>query len=348
VLKTGYTMNENFEKFKKEIEEKAGQITSPESLEEFRLYYLSRKGLLNDLFENLKTVDKSIKGSYGKALNDLKNFAMELFEIKSNDISKKTSKESKVEDFTLPGKTYNTGSKHLLTQALEDITKIFERIGFKLYEGPEIEDEYHNFDALNTPSYHPSRDMQDTFYIPSENKENRYLLRTHTSPGQIRIMENQKPPIRVIVPGKSYRNEAISSRSLSMFHQVEGLYVDKNVSFRELKGTLDYFAKEFFGKDIKMRLRPSFFPFTEPSAEMDVECFLCKSKGCRICKYTGWLEILGCGMVDPKVFEYVNYDPEIYSGFAFGMGLERTLLIRHGIPDIRMLYENDVRFLKQF
>jgi phenylalanyl-tRNA synthetase alpha chain len=341
-------MNENFDKFKKEIEEKATQITSPESLEEFRLYYLSRKGLLNDLFEKLKTIDKSIKGSYGKALNDLKSFALELFEIKSKSILSSTDREKKIDDITLPGKTYNSGSKHLLTQALEDITKIFERIGFKLYEGPEIEDEYHNFDALNTPDYHPSRDMQDTFYISSEDKDKRYLLRTHTSPGQIRIMENQQPPIRVIVPGKSYRNEAISSRSLSMFHQVEGLYVDKNVTFRELKGTLDYFAKEFFGKDVKTRLRPSFFPFTEPSAEMDVECFLCKGKGCRICKYTGWLEILGCGMVDPNVFKCVNYDQEIYSGFAFGMGIERTLLIRHGIPDIRMFYENDVRFLKQF
>lgn len=341
-------MLENLEKFKKEIEEKASQITSPEALEEFRLYYLSRKGLLNDLFENLKTVDKSLKGNYGKALNDLKNFALELFEVKSKSIKSGSEGKVKIEDFTLPGKTYNTGTKHLITQAIEDITKIFERIGFKIYEGLEIEDEYHNFDALNTPDYHPSRDMQDTFYVPSFDKSNRYLLRTHTSPGQIRVMENQKPPIRVIVPGKSYRNEAVSSRSLSMFHQVEGLYVDKNVTFAELKGTLDYFAKEFFGKDIEIRLRPSYFPFTEPSAEMDVKCFLCKGKGCRICKYTGWLEILGCGMVDPNVFKFVNYDPEVYSGYAFGMGIERTLLIRHGIPDIRMFYENDVRFLKQF
>lgn len=341
-------MHENIEKIKKEIEEKASQIAGPEALEEFRLYYLSRKGLLNDLFENLKTADKSIKAGYGKALNELKNFATELFEVKCKSLEKVKSAGTEIDDFTLPGKTYNTGSKHLLTQALEDITRIFERIGFKVYEGPEIEDEYHNFDALNTPNWHPSRDMQDTFYIPGGDKNNRYLLRTHTSPGQIRIMENQKPPIRVIVPGKSYRNEAISSRSLSMFHQVEGLYVDKNVTFAELKGTLDYFAKEFFGRDIKIRLRPSYFPFTEPSAEMDVKCFLCKGNGCRICKYTGWLEILGCGMVDPNVFKFVNYDPEVYSGYAFGMGMERTLMIRHGIPDIRMFYENDIRFLKQF
>jgi phenylalanyl-tRNA synthetase alpha chain len=190
--------------------------------------------------------------------------------------------------------------------------------------------------------------MQDTFYINSKGKDKQYLLRTQTSPGQIRVMEQMQPPVRVIVPGKVYRNEAVNSRSLAIFHQVEGLYVDKKVTFRELKGTLNYFAKEFFGENLKTRLRPSFFPFTEPSAEMDVECYLCKGKGCRICKYTGWLEILGCGMVDPKVFEMVGYDPEVYSGYAFGMGIERTLMIRHGIPDIRMFYENDVRFLKQF
>jgi phenylalanyl-tRNA synthetase alpha chain len=190
--------------------------------------------------------------------------------------------------------------------------------------------------------------MQDTFYLDSTGKDKRYLLRTHTSPGQIRVMEESKPPIRVILPGKCYRNEAISSRSLSMFHQVEGLYVDKNVTFRELKGTLNYFAKSFFGKDIKSRIRPSFFPFTEPSGEMDVECYLCSGKGCKVCKYTGWLEILGCGMVDPNVFESVGIDPEAYTGYAFGMGIERTLMIRHGIPDIRMFYENDIRFLKQF
>ena len=217
-----------------------------------------------------------------------------------------------------------------------------------IYESDEIEDEYHNFDALNTPDYHPSRDMQDTFYIDSKGKDKQYLLRTHTSPGQIRVMEKNTPPIRVIVPGKCYRNEAISSRSLAFFHQFEVLYVDKNVTFRELKGTLNYFAKEFFGEQLKTRLRPSFFPFTEPSAEFDVECFLCKGKGCRVCKYTGWLEIGGAGMVDPNVFKIIGYDPEVYSGYAFGMGLERTLMIKYGIPDIRLFYENDVRFLKQF
>jgi phenylalanyl-tRNA synthetase alpha chain len=322
-------------------------VKNSEELEQFRLKYLSRKGLINDLFEDFKNVDKSIKGLVGKNLNELKNIAQKFFDDKKKEVEETGRKESII-DYTLPGRTYNIGSKHLIMQALEDITRIFEKIGFKVADGFEIEDEYHNFDALNTPDYHPSRDMQDTFYLNSEGKDKQYLLRTHTSPAQIHIMSAQKPPVRVIIPGKCYRNEAISARSLSMFHQVEGLYVDRNVTFRELKGTLDYFAKEFFGKDLKTRLRPSFFPFTEPSGEMDVECFLCKGKGCRICKYTGWLEILGCGMVDPNVFDFVGYDKEEYTGYAFGMGIERTLMIRHGVPDIRMFYENDIRFLKQF
>ena len=341
-------MLDKIEKIKSEISEYVSKIKDGESLEQFRLKYLSRKGQLNDLFEEFKTVDKTIKGAVGKALNELKQNAQNIFDKKKGEVESSSQLELKFTDYTLPGRTYNTGTKHLITQALEEITKIFERIGFKVYEGMEIEDEYHNFDALNTPDWHPSRDMQDTFYLVSEGKDKKYLLRTHTSPGQIRVMENQKPPVRIIVPGKCYRNEAISSRSLGMFHQVEGLYVDKNVTFRELKGTLDYFAKEFFGKDLKTRLRPSFFPFTEPSAEMDVECYLCKGKGCRICKYTGWLEILGCGMVDPNVFNFVGYDAEEYTGYAFGMGIERTLMIKYGVPDIRMFYENDIRFLKQF
>jgi|WetSurMetagenome_2_1015567.scaffolds.fasta_scaffold217638_1 phenylalanyl-tRNA synthetase alpha chain len=341
-------MLDKIEELKSEVLKAAGSINDENSLEDYRLKYLSRKGILSELFENLKTVDRSIKASVGKALNELKNTTQDIYDKNKEKFASSSRIADEISDFTLPGRTYNIGSKHLITQALEDITNIFERIGFKTYEGYEIEDEYHNFDALNTPDYHPSRDMQDTFYLNSEGKDKNYLLRTHTSPGQIRVMKNQKPPVRVIVPGKCYRNEAISSRSLAMFHQVEGLYVDKNVTFRELKGTLDYFAKEFFGKDLKTRLRPSFFPFTEPSAEMDIECYICNSKGCRICKYTGWLEILGCGMVDPNVFDFVGYDPEVYTGYAFGMGIERTLLVRHRIPDIRMFYENDIRFLNQF
>ncbi|MFA5012598.1 MAG: phenylalanine--tRNA ligase subunit alpha [Ignavibacteria bacterium] len=341
-------MIEKIENIKKDITEYGKQIIDSESLESFRLKYLSRKGLLNDLFEDFKNVDKTQKGAVGKALNELKSIAQTLFDEKYEQIQNTKSKSENFIDNTLPGRTFNIGSKHLISQALEDITNIFKSIGFKVADGYEIEDEYHNFDALNTPDYHPSRDMQDTFYLKSDGKDKCYLLRTQTSPAQVHIMKSQKPPLRVVIPGKCYRNEAISARSLSMFHQVEGLYVDKDVTFRELKGTLDFFAKEFFGKDLKTRLRPSYFPFTEPSAEMDVECYLCKGKGCRICKYTGWLEILGCGMVDPNVFENVGYDPEEFTGFAFGMGIERTLMIRHGVPDIRMFYENDIRFLKQF
>ncbi len=341
-------MLEKIDKIKAEVIEYGSLIKDKITLEEFRLKFLSRKGLLNDLFEDFKLVDKSLKGAVGKALNELKILSQNVFEEKQKEVELTSSSSDSVEDFTLPGRNFNLGSKHLISQALEDINGIFRSIGFKVVDGFEIEDEYHNFDALNTPDYHPSRDMQDTFYLDSKGKDKRYLLRTHTSPAQVHIMKSQKPPVRVIIPGKCYRNESISARSLSMFHQVEGLYVDKHVTFRELKGTLDFFAKEFFGKDLKTRLRPSFFPFTEPSAEMDVECYLCKGKGCRICKYTGWLEILGCGMVDPNVFEHVGYDPEEYTGFAFGMGIERTLMIRHGVPDIRMFYENDIRFLKQF
>lgn len=335
-------------KIKEDALKKGEKIADNKSLEDFRLEFLSRKGLISGLFDDFKDVSKEQKGAVGKALNELKKSVQEIYDRKKEELGSKEKSGTHIEDYTLPGRTSNLGTKHLITQALEDITRIFERIGFKVYEGNEIEDEYHNFDALNTPDYHPSRDMQDTFYLVNEGKEKRYLLRTHTSPAQIHVMEMHKPPIRVIVPGKCYRNEAISSRSLSMFHQVEGLYVDKNVTFRELKGTLDYFAKEFFGKDLKTRLRPSFFPFTEPSGEMDVECYLCSGNGCRVCKHTGWLEILGCGMVDPNVFEYVGLDPEVYTGYAFGMGIERTLMIRYGIPDIRMFYENDIRFLKQF
>ncbi len=343
-------MLEKIESIKSEAQNESSGLTSEKLLEDYRIKYLSRNGLLNELFEEFKTVDKEIKGKVGKSLNELKITIQAVYDEKKQTLESVTDKNSSVSktDYTLPGRTSNKGTKHLINQALEEITGIFERIGFQVYESFEVEDEYHNFDALNTPDYHPSRDMQDTFYIDSKGKEKQYLLRTQTSSGQVRIMESTKPPIRVVVPGKTYRNEAVSARSQAFFHQVEGLYVDKKVTFRELKGTLNYFASEFFGDKLKTRLRPSFFPFTEPSAEMDVECYLCKSKGCRICKYTGWLEIMGCGMVDPKVFEIVGYDPEVYSGYAFGMGIERTLMIKYGIPDIRMFIENDIRFLKQF
>lgn len=341
-------MLDKIESLKSEASSESGIIKDGKSLEDFRLKYLSRNGLLNSMFEEFKEVSRESKGIVGKNLNELKVYLHKIYDEKKQTIETLSGKNSETEDISMPGLKYNKGTKHLINSALDEILDIFGRIGFRIYESDEIEDEYHNFDALNTPDYHPSRDMQDTFYIDSKGKDKQYLLRSHTSTGQIRVMENNTPPIRVIVPGKCYRNEAISARSLAFFHQFEVLYVDKNVTFRELKGTLNYFAKEFFGEQLKTRLRPSFFPFTEPSAEFDVECFLCKGQGCRVCKYTGWLEIGGAGMVDPNVFEIIGYDPEVYSGYAFGMGLERTLMIKYGIPDIRLFYENDVRFLKQF
>ncbi|MBK6771172.1 MAG: phenylalanine--tRNA ligase subunit alpha [Ignavibacteria bacterium] len=341
-------MLDKIESIKSEAKSEFALIKDDKSLEDYRLKFLSRNGILNSLFEEFKEVSKESKGKVGKTLNELKVYLHKIYDEKKDSLESLAGNSIDSADISLPGLKYNKGTKHLLNTAIDEILEIFGRIGFSIYESDEIEDEYHNFDALNTPDYHPSRDMQDTFYIDSKGKDKQYLLRTHTSPGQIRVMEKNTPPIRVIVPGKCYRNEAISSRSLAFFHQFEVLYVDKNVTFRELKGTLNYFAKEFFGEQLKTRLRPSFFPFTEPSAEFDVECFLCKGKGCRVCKYTGWLEIGGAGMVDPNVFKIIGYDPEVYSGYAFGMGLERTLMIKYGIPDIRLFYENDVRFLKQF
>ena len=341
-------MLDKIESIKSEAKSEFALIKDEKSLEDYRLKFLSRNGILNSLFEEFKEVSKESKGKVGKTLNALKVYLHKIYDEKKDSLESLAGNSIDSADISLPGLKYNKGTKHLINTAIDEILDIFGRIGFSIYESDEIEDEYHNFDALNTPDYHPSRDMQDTFYIDSKGKDKQYLLRTHTSPGQIRVMEKNTPPIRVIVPGKCYRNEAISSRSLAFFHQFEVLYVDKNVTFRELKGTLNYFAKEFFGEQLKTRLRPSFFPFTEPSAEFDVECFLCKGKGCRVCKYTGWLEIGGAGMVDPNVFKIIGYDPEVYSGYAFGMGLERTLMIKYGIPDIRLFYENDVRFLKQF
>lgn len=344
-------MLDKLENIKSEIESDKANVTDTNALESFRLKYLSRKGLFNDLFEEFKALDKIQKGQTGKILNEVKISAQEFFDSKTAELGNSSKSKEEDIDLSLPGYTYNEGTKHLITQALEDISNIFRKIGFNIYDGPELEDEFHNFDALNTPAYHPSRDMQDTFFIKRNRNgsdDKNYVLRTHTTPGQIRIMEMYEPPVRFILPGKCYRNEDVSARSLEMFHQVDGIYIDKNVSFRELKSMIEYFAREFFGKDLKIRMRPSYFPFTEPSAEVDVECYLCKGQGCRICKYTGWLEILGCGMVDPNVLKAVNIDPEVYTGYAFGMGIERTLMVKYGIPDIRMFYENDVRFLKQF
>lgn len=318
-------------------------IKDQKQLEDLRLVYLSRNGSIASLFEELKSVPKEEKPLLGKELNSLRNLAEEKFSEKKSEFEELLTKKSQPIDLTLPGRKVELGHKHLLTQTLDEIKSIFKGLGFSIFEGPELESDYYNFEALNFPADHPARDMQDTFFV---NKN--FLLRTHTSPVQVRLMEKFQPPLRAIMPGKVYRNEAISSRSHCMFHQVEGLCVDMDITFAELKGTLVAFAKQFYGKDLNYRFRPSFFPFTEPSAEMDITCFLCKGKGCRVCKHSGWLEILGCGMVDPNVFTYAKYDNEKYTGYAFGMGIERTAMLKYGITDIRTFFENDVRFLKQF
>lgn len=324
-------------------QDRSSQVRTAAELEKFRVEFLARKGSIAELFDKLKTVPSEQKPAVGKQLNELRLFVESLFQSLQEKIGSANKKEEEIPDLTLPGRTLPIGTIHPITKTLNDIIAIFTSMGFAIADGPEIEDDYHNFEALNFPPDHPARDMQDTFFISEK-----VLLRTHTSPVQIRVMEQQKPPIRAIMPGRVYRNETISARSLSQFHQVEGLYVDHNVTFSELKGTLVAFAKEFYGSDIKYKFRPSFFPFTEPSLEMDITCFICSGKGCPMCKRSGWLEVLGAGMVHPNVFRKVGYDPETVTGFAFGMGIERTTVLRHGIPDLRMLLENDVKFLEQF
>lgn len=336
-------MNEKINSLREEFNNEVKLISSAGRLEEIRIKYLSRNGLLSKLFDELKKVPKDEKPAIGKELNLLRNDITDKFNsIKEKFESSDVSYAGSV-DLTLPGKHKQTGSKHILTQTVDEIKNIFKGLGFAVALGPEIESDYYNFEALNFPPDHPARDMQDTYFISSN-----YVLRTHTTPVQIRIMENHRPPVRAIMPGRVYRNEAVSARSYCMFHQVDGIYVDTDVTFAELKGTLVSFARQFYGEDLKYRFRPSFFPFTEPSAEMDITCFLCHGKGCRVCKYSGWLEVLGCGMVDPNVFKKVGYDPEKYTGYAFGMGIERTAMLKYGIDDIRIFFENDMRFLKQF
>ncbi|MEE4286621.1 MAG: phenylalanine--tRNA ligase subunit alpha [Mariniphaga sp.] len=335
-------MFEKISALQQEIENATAK--SMEEVEALRIKYISKKGSVNQLFAEFKNVPNEEKKEVGKALNDLKNFAIE--KINSlRDSFESTDSENTGKDLTMPGEPLKPGTRHPLSLVKNEIINIFGRLGFTVAEGPEIEDDWHVFSALNFPPEHPARDMQDTFFIE---KNPDVLLRTHTSSVQIRVMERTQPPIRAIFPGRVFRNEAISARSHCIFHQVEGLYVDENVSFADLKQTLLYFAKELFGEDTQIRLRPSYFPFTEPSAEMDVSCSICGGKGCNVCKYTGWLEILGCGMVDPNVLEACNIDSQKYTGFAFGMGIERIAMLRYGIKDIRHFFENDIRFLKQF
>lgn len=336
-------MNEKIKEIQAEIE--AFKISSQQHLEEFRIKFLGSKGTVKELFNELKSVAKEEKREVGQLLNALRMKAQEHFD-KAKDSMESQEEEGSQLDLSRPGDQVAIGARHPLSLVRSEIIEIFSRIGFMVSEGPEIEDDWHNFSALNFPPEHPARDMQDTFFI--EKGEEEIALRTHTSSVQVRVMENEKPPIRTISPGRVYRNEAISARAHCFFHQVEGLYIDKDVSFADLKQTLMYFAKEMFGGKAQIRLRPSYFPFTEPSAEVDVSCSICNGKGCNVCKYTGWLEILGCGMVDPNVLEASNIDSKVYSGFAFGMGVERIAQLKYRVNDLRLYSENDVRFLKQF
>lgn len=326
-------------------EVKSFSTENMEHLEQFRIKFLGRKGLLQDLFEEFKTLTVEQKKDAGQLLNLLKNAAQEKVNQLKEMLEGSEQKEDSNVDLTMPASFREAGSRHPLNIVRNEIIRIFSRLGFTVSEGPEIEDDWHNFSALNFPPEHPARDMQDTFFIE---KDPDIALRTHTSSVQIRTMETTKPPIRAIFPGRVYRNEAISARAHCFFHQVEGLYIDKNVSYADLRQTLLYFAKEMFAPDTRIRLRPSYFPFTEPSAEMDISCNLCGGKGCGFCKYTGWVEILGCGMVDPNVLENCGIDSKIYSGFAFGMGIERITNLKYQVKDLRMFSENDIRFLRQF
>lgn len=319
--------------------------STAEELEAFRLKFISKKGIVGDLFEEFKKVPGDQKRELGPALNQLKNLAQEKLRSLSDNLNNQSGATSSDIDVTLPTVHNSEGSIHPITQTKNRIIEIFERQGFNVEEGPEIDNDWNNFTALNFPENHPAREMQDTYFIE---KSPDVLLRTHTSNVQIRLMNKQKPPIRSIMPGRVYRNEAISARAHCFFHQVEGLYVGEKVSFKDLKNTLYHFAKEMFGKNTKIRLRPSYFPFTEPSAEIDISCFICGGSGCKVCKKTGWVEIGGSGMVDPNVLENCEIDSTKYSGFAFGMGIDRIAMLKHQIDDLRLFSENDLRFLKQF
>jgi phenylalanyl-tRNA synthetase alpha chain len=333
------------ERIKKLLEEVAAfTAANKEAVENFRLKYISRKGTISELFEELKKVSVEEKKKLGKVLNELKQSAEAKLTALQENLENVQTGSSDI-DLTLPPIPNKVGNLHPLTLTKNRIIEIFERLGFNVADGPEIEDDWHNFSALNFPDNHPAREMQDTFFIE---KNPDLLLRTHTSNVQIRMMEKQKPPIRAIMPGRVYRNEAISARAHCFFHQVEGLYVNKNVGFADLKQTLYHFAKEMYGKDIKIRFRPSFFPFTEPSAEIDISCLICKGTGCNVCKHSGWVEIAGSGMVHPNVLKNCGIDPEEYTGFAFGMGIERVTMLRYQVNDLRLYSENDIRFLKQF
>ena len=337
-------MINKIEELLKRVEEFAPATAA--EVEEFRIKILGKKGELNALMEEFKSVPAEQKRELGQKINALKQAAQEkINSLKSTLADAAAQKVAAVGDMTRPGSAAADGTRHPISIVKNQIVEIFSRLGYTVAEGPEIEDDWHVFSALNFPLSHPARDMQDTFFIESNPD---VVLRTHTSSIQVRTMERQKPPIRVICPGRVFRNEAISYRAHCIFHQIEGLYIDRNVSFADMKQSLLYFAKELFGEQAQIRMRPSYFPFTEPSAEVDVSCSICGGKGCGVCKGTGWLEIMGCGMVDPNVLEANNIDPKEFSGFAFGMGIERIAMLKYGVGDLRLYFENDVRFLNQF
>lgn len=338
-------MQEKLEDLKNQAQTELEQVSDEVSLQNLKAKFVGRKGVITEITKSMKDVSSEDRPKMGMLINEVKTYIEALFDEKSNQIKEEKKKRAIAEekiDVTLPGRNVSLGARHPVSQVMEEIVTIFERMGFEVAEGPEVETDYYNFEALNIPKDHPARDMQDTFYISDD-----VVLRTHTSPVQIRVMEKEEPPIKIIAPGRVYRCDSDVSHT-PMFHQIEGLLVDKNVTFGDLKGVLTEFLRLVFGEGLGVRFRPSFFPFTEPSAEVDIECVICGGQGCRVCKDSGWLEILGCGMVDPEVFKSVNYDPEVYSGFAFGMGIERITMLKFGINDIRLFFENDVRFLRQF
>lgn len=339
-------MEQELLRLQEEAKNNLSAITDAGKLEEFRIEYLGRKGQFSSIMKQLGKVAPEDKPRLGQLANTTKKDIEALFEEKKGSLTSSAASTAEAGsgtiDLTLPGRKPETGRLHPVTQIMNDTIKILSDMGFSVAEGPEIEQDYYNFEALNIPAHHPARDMHDTFYVSDS-----ILLRTHTSPMQARVMENQEPPLRVIAPGKVYRCDSDVTHT-PMFHQVEGLMVDKKVSFADLKGVLKVFCQKVFEKDLELRFRPSFFPFTEPSAEVDITCVICSGKGCRVCKKTGWIEILGSGMIDPEVFKMVGYDPDVYSGFAFGLGIERIAMLKYGINDIRLYYENDMRFLSQF
>jgi phenylalanyl-tRNA synthetase alpha chain len=335
---------------KAEVKTQIQKISSGQELEEFRLKYLGRKGVLAELTGQIPSLPKEERASFGQEVNSLKNVILASIEEKIRAVSLNPHSEKvSATDISMPGIAQELGRLHPITQMITEICGIFQQMGFSIVEGPEIETEYNNFTGLNIALEHPSRDVFDTFYLKSQVPQSRkLLLRSHTSPVQVRVMRERKPPLAVVVPGRVYRPDASDASHTSMFHQIEGFIVDKNIRFSDLKGTLEVLLISVFGKDIKMRFRPHFFPFTEPSAEVDISCIICKGKGCSVCGRKGWLEILGSGMIHPNVFKNVGYDTKIYSGFAFGMGVERIAMLKYGINDIRLFFENDLRFLKQF